>query len=114
METIKIPEGSQVTLNVAISSDAIVGAAVRLKGEVTTYSENRFTMILGDISTLQNEKMTVQSQFHVDQNIDQIMATTRLDFEITYANQSKMLTVKKRKIYNQFFIAFAYVQFTKQ
>ena len=114
METVKIPQGVQVTLNVAISSDAIVGAAIRLKGEVTTYPDNQFSVILGDLSTLQNEKMTVQSLFHVDQNIDQIMATTRLDIEVSYGDQTLKLTVKKRKIYNQLFIAFAYVQFTKQ
>ena len=113
METVKIPEGVQVKLNVTMSSDAIIGANIRLRNEIKSYQKNIFTHDLGDISILENEKMTIQSLFHVDQNIDQIMRVTQVIFEISYGDQNQKLTVKKKKIYSQLFVAYAYVKFTK-
>jgi len=113
METIKIPEGVQIKLKTTISSDAIVGTNVRLGNKIKAYTNNIFTHDLGDISEIEDKKMTVQSNFNVTQNIDQIMGATQVILEISYNGQSHKLTVKKKKIFSQLFITYAYVKFIK-
>lgn len=115
METISIPEGAQVKLQVAISSEAIVGTNVSLNDVIIRQSKQyKFNMELGTISELNNNGLSIVSSFFVTTgNINQIINNTLATYTISHDNQSHEITVTKQKITNTFFIVYAYVKLTK-
>lgn len=114
METINLPEGVQIKLQVAISSDALVATNIRIGNTIISSKQYKFTKNLGNISELENSKMTIGANFYVsDNNINQIMNATQVIFKILYDGESQELSIQKKKRTDDFFTVYAYVKFTK-
>lgn len=115
MQTITIPEGFPIKLQITISSDAFVVTNIRLKNAITSSKLYKFTRDLGNITELQDSKMTIASNFYVeDDNIDQIFNNTLVNFKILYNGLSQDLDVELKKRTSDFFTAYSYVKLIKQ
>lgn len=114
METISVPEGSHLKLQVSISSDALVATNIRIGSTITSSKQYKFNKDLGNISDLENSKMTIGSNFFVsDDNINQIMNATQVTFKISHNGESQELSIQKKKRTDDFFTVYAYVKFIK-
>ena len=115
METVSITEGSQAKLQIAISSEAIVGTNVSLNDVIIRQSKQyKFNMELQPIAELDNSGMSIVSSFFVTTgNINHILNNTIATFTISYDDQSHEIKVTKQKITATFFIVYAYVKLIK-
>lgn len=115
METVSIPEGAQAKLQIAISSEAIVGTNVSLNDVIIRQSKQyKFNMELQPITELDNSGMSIVSSFFVTTgNINQILNNTLASYTISYDDQSHEIKVAKQKITDTFFIVYAYVKLIK-
>ncbi|HRB70981.1 hypothetical protein [Flavobacterium sp. WV_118_3] len=116
MKTIRIPEGAQVKLQAVISSDAIVATNISLNDVIVRQSKlYKFSIDLGDISTLDNKEMSIVSSFFVPagSNITPIFNTTQVAYTLLYNDERFEMTVEKQKITASFFIAYAYIKIVK-
>lgn len=115
METIRIPEGAQVKLQVAISSDAVVATNVSLNDIIVKKSaQYKFNMELGVANELDNNGLSIVSSFFVSTgNINQIINATQAIFTVLFNDESHTIAVQKQKMSNTFFIVYAYVELSK-
>jgi len=108
MKIIKIPKGSDVKLQVNISSEASVGSNVSLDDVIIKRSTAyNFTKELGKIEDLDGKTVSGSSNFFVNiGDIDLIKTNTIVEYRFKFNEEEKKLTCEKTKLNGRMFVAF--------
>lgn len=114
MDKFKMGNDKEVILKVAISSEALVGSNVKLDKKIIKKSAvYNFDAVLGNSNDISNKKLNVAINCFVEDNIEQVMHNTIVDFSLSDGENSQNYEGQKLKIDDEFFIIFYVVKLTK-
>ena len=116
METIEINPGTNVNLNIKVSSDAIFTSHVKLENTIVKQSKtNNFTVNVGNIDNIDENTLSSFTSFFVNTgNIDSIKSNTTLNYTLKFGDFSKKLESTITKVSDNYFTGFFIIKIKKK